>query len=155
MVTKIERGKKDWHRGWQEVTLMPSAVHTEEANVAGDTFDLGDWDQMMAVLDITASATDAADTLDVYIDISFDAVQWINAVHFTQQAGNGAAARQTAALNSAVAGVVATPTTVTADAASGVVRPGHTGRYVRVRSTVVRDTGTDESHTFSVRAVVK
>jgi hypothetical protein len=44
---------------------------------------------------------------------------------------------------------------VTADAASGVVRQGLVGPLMRVRSTVVRLTGTDESHTFSVKAYVQ
>lgn len=143
---------------WNGVILMPSAVHTVEANAVGDIFDLGDWSKLMVVLDVTASATDAGDTLDVYVDVSWDgslaSPVWYNAIHFTQQAGNGAAKKELAILYPGVPD----PTdpdaikVITADASSGVVRPELGGRYVRVRDTVVRLTGTDESHTFSVKA---
>lgn len=144
--------------GFRRVVLAASAVHTQEANAvsAEGEWEIGAFEKALIVLDITASATIAADTLDVYIDVSWDEVTWLNAVHFTQQAGDGAAKKELATLD------VGADTTdpdavkvVTADAGSGVVRPELTGRFIRVRSTVVRDTGVDESHTFSVVAYVK
>lgn len=148
-----KKSRKPASLAFQQVELLASAVHTVEANAVSDTLDLGDWDSMLVLLNITASATDAGDTLDVFIDVSYDAAVWYNAIHFTQQAGNGSAKKEIAAIN---AGWYPTAVVnVTADAASGAVRPGQIGRYVRVRDTVVRLTGTDESHTFSVSAYVR
>ncbi len=142
---------------WEISNLLPSAVHTEEADAVGETFDLGDWYKMLVVLHITASATDAGDTLDVYIDVSLDQVEWWNAVHFTQQAGNGAAVRELAVLYPGTpdASDPHAVKVITADAAAAAVRPQLGGPFVRVRSTVVRLTGTDESHTFHVHAYVR
>ena len=159
MSTILARPRKPYTgRRWDKITLMASAEHTVEANAAGDSFDLGDWDKMLVVLDITASATDAADVLDVYIDVSWDeGTTWYNAVHFAQQAGNGSAKKELATLNGGVPDDTDPDAdiAITADAGSGVVRPSLVGQFVRVRSTVVRDTGVDEAHTFSVVAIVQ
>ena len=139
---------------WELTQILPSAVHTEEANAVGETFDLGDWNAMLVILNITASATDAGDTLDVFLDISFDQVTWLNAVHFTQQAGNNGVVQELAVLYPGHPDASDPHATkiITADGASAEVRPQLGAPFVRVRSTVVRLTGTDESHTFSVIA---
>jgi hypothetical protein len=144
--------------GWREVVLAASLEHTVEANAvaAESPVHVGGFDKALILLDITASATDAGDTLDVYVDVSFDNSTWLNAVHFTQQAGNGSAAKEIAFLDAS-----ADPTdpdavkVVTSDAGAAVVRPEMTGMWIRCRSTVVRLTGTDEAHTFSVVALLK
>lgn len=145
--------EKSTNFAWEANTLLASAVHTEEANALGASFSLGDIGKAIVILDITASATDAGDTLDVLVDFSWDAgVSWYNAIHFTQQAGNGSAKKEMAML--AGAEYATDPDAVldiTADAAAGVVRQGLLGPLARVRSTVVRLTGEDESHTFSVK----
>ena len=153
MTTRRVKSSKSHELAFQFIELLASAVHTEEADALGDSLDLGDFDSMLVLLNITASATDAGDTLDVYIDVSYDDTTWYNAIHFTQQAGNASAKKEIAAVN---AGWYPTSVVdVTADAASGAVRPGQIGQFVRVRSTVVRLTGTDESHTFEVLAYVR
>jgi hypothetical protein len=153
MATRKVKSAKPHALAFQFEELLALATHTQETGALGDSLDLGDWDSMLVLLNITASAQDAGDTLDVYIDVSYDDVTWYNAIHFTQQAGNGTAKKEIAALN---AGWYPTAVVdVTADAASGAVRPGQIGQYVRVRSTVVRDTGTDESHTFEVLAYIR
>ena len=141
---------------WEIIDLLPSAEHTVEADAVGDTLDLGDWNRMLAILDITASATDAGDTLDVFVDVSFDQVNWFNAIHFTQQAGNGSAVQELAALHPATpdASDPHAVKVITGDAAAAAVRPQLGGPYVRARSTVVRLTGTDEAHTFSVQLYI-
>jgi len=107
--------------------------------------------RLMVMLDITASATDAGDTLDVYIDISPDGgTTWINAGHFTQQAGNGAAAREVLTIDGQAPG--ASVVTVTADAAAAAVRAGVWGSHVRARAAIADVSGDDASHTFSVVA---
>ena len=153
MTLYIRKSGKTHLLAFDWIELIASAEHTVEANALGDVSDMGDWDSMLVLLDITASATEANDTLDVFIDVSFDNVTWFNAIHFTQQAGNGSAKKEIAAIN---AGWYPTaPVDITADASSGAVRPGLLGQYVRVRSTVVRDSGTNEAHTFSVQAYVR
>ena len=84
------------------------------------------------ILDVTAAATAAGDTLDVYVDFSPDGVLWINAIHFTQVLGNGGAKREIAKINANTG--LATPTaplSVAADAASGAVRNMSLFEWVR------------------------
>jgi hypothetical protein len=149
--------KKPHGLNWEILTLLASAVHTEEANAAGASVEVGDIDKALVVLDVTASATDAGDTLDVYVDVSWDGgTSWFNAIHFAQQAGNGAAKKELAVLSSEVNATDPDAVlAITGDAAAGVIRQPLLGPLMRVRSTVVRLTGTDESHTFSVKAYVK
>jgi len=128
-------------------TLAASAARTTGANGTAQG-GLGGFRRFVFLLDITASATDALDVLNVYIDVSLDNSTWFNAVHFTQQDGNGAVGKQIAVLDPSTpgTGVVA----VTSDATSGVVRPAVWGPYMRARWTIA-DTGTaNSSHTFSV-----
>jgi hypothetical protein len=130
------------------ITLASSAARTTGANGSW-VFVGGERSHYTWLLDITASATDAADTLDVYIDVSFDGTNSAgNAVHFTQQAGDGTAASEIAVLGSGVspAAIVA----VTSDAAATVIRPGFIGPYFRARWAIVDSGDANSSHTFSV-----
>src|SRR4030067_2875554 len=71
--------------------LPPSAARAVVAGATGTpvTFN-GERRRFVVLLDITASATESGDTLDVYVDVLIGAT-WINAIHFTPQAGDGAA----------------------------------------------------------------
>lgn len=134
----------------QSITLAASAARTTSANgtaVSG----LAPYRRTIAVCTITASATDAGDTLDVYVDVSMDGTTWINAVHFTQQAGNGSAKTMYAVLDPANPGTSVID--VTSDAASGAVRPALWGPYMRARWALVDGSANaNTSHTFSVTA---
>src|SRR5262249_46652937 len=44
-------------------------------------------------LDVTAAASDVADTLDVFVQSKFDGTNWVDIAHFTQILGNGGAKR--------------------------------------------------------------
>ncbi len=110
----------------------------------------GERKRFIVINAITASATAAGDTADVYVDFSLDNVTWYNAVHFTQQAGNGAARTEYAVLDPSAPGAVTID--VTTDAASGAVRPSLFGPYMRARWALVDGGGGDTSHTFSVIA---
>lgn len=44
-------------------------------------------------LDVTAAATEAGDTLDVFVQTTIDGTNWVDVVHFTQVVGNGGAKR--------------------------------------------------------------
>lgn len=135
------------------VTLAASAARTANGNATPVT-DLGHMRRLIVLLDITASATDAGDTLDVYVDVSPDGgTTWLNAVHFTQQAGNGSARKEFAVLDPANPGTSVVD--VTADAAAGAVRPALFGDAIRARWAIVDSGDADQSHTFSVQALVQ
>jgi hypothetical protein len=114
----------------------------------------GYWRRAVVVLDHTASGFDAADTLDVYVDLSLDGSKWINAVHFTQKAGNAAASTEFAIIDPSNPG---TDTVVaTSDAAAAKVRPSVFGLQMRERHVIVNGAGGNApSHTYSVKAFVQ
>lgn len=134
----------------QAITLRASAAATVVAGATGTPVgNLGSFRRLIFVCDITASATEAGDTLDVYVDASLDNVTYYNVIHFTQQAGNGAAKKEIAILDPSTPGTAVVD--VTSDAASGAVRPSGWGLYYRERHTVVEATANaNASHTFSV-----
>ncbi len=131
------------------MTLAASAARVASGN-GTSVFIGGERKRFIVVNAITASATAAGDTADVYVDFSLDGTTWYNAVHFTQQAGNGAARTEYAVLDPSAPG--AATIDVTTDAASGVVLPSLFGPYMRARWVLVDGGGGDTSHTFSVIA---
>lgn len=101
------------------------------------------------VLDITAAATDADDTLDVYLDTSYDGgTTWINFAHFTQALGNGGAKKFLVSMHEDVSSHVAVSTDLTG---TGAVRSIQLGDRVRYRGTVVDPTGSNGSFTWSLK----
>lgn len=109
------------------------------------------------ILDVTAAATDATDTLDVYIDFSPDGgLSWVNAIHFTQVLGNGGAKKELAKITANTG--LATPTAplnIASDAASGAVRNISLFECVRYRAVSV-DASTDNgSFTYSLKGVYR
>lgn len=140
----------------ETITLLSAAARTASANTgASDGWEYigGERGKIVIILDITASATDAGDTLDVYIDLSLTGTQVDGiAVRFTQQAGNGSANRQMAILNDAVSfGTSVIP--VSSAPGSGAVRPGMIGApYIRARAVLADSGDGNTSHTFSVTA---
>lgn len=135
----------------ETITLAASAARTANGNGTAVQIN-GERRRFIVVNRITASATDAGDTLDVYVDFSLDNTVWYNAVHFTQQAGNGAARTEYAVLDPSNPGTAVI--NVTADAAAGAVRPALFGPYIRARWAIVDGApgAGDQSHTFSVIA---
>lgn len=134
-------------RQGESITLAASAARTASANGTA-VYIGGERRRFIFICSITASATDAGDTLDVYIDWSLDNSTFYNGGHFTQQAGNGAAAKMFMVFDPSNPGtsVIA----VTSDAASGAVRPGLFGPYVRARWAIADSGDANSSHTFSV-----
>lgn len=111
--------------------------------------------EMVVVLDVTAAATDVGDTLDVYIDTSFDGgVSFVNIGHFTQVLGNGGAKKFIMSFKSnpiAASNCVAFGTD---QAAAAALQIGF-GDRIRARAVTV-DSGTqNESFTYSVKAYLK
>jgi len=109
------------------------------------------------ILDVTAAATAADDTLDVYVDFSPDGgLTWINAIHFTQVLGNGGAKKELAKINATTG--LATPTAplnIASDAASGAVRNISLFEDVRYRAVIVDADTDDASFTYSLKAVYR
>ncbi len=133
----------------ETITLAASAARTANGSATG-VFVGGERRRFVVVNAITASATAAADTLDVFVDFSLDGTTYYNAIHFTQQAGDGAARTEFAVLDPANPGTAVVD--ITADAAAAAVRPALFGPYVRARWEAVDGGGADTSHTFSVIA---
>jgi hypothetical protein len=135
------------------ITLAASAARGVTAGTNGTTQSLpGHFRRWVILCDITASATDAGDTLNCYVDVSLDGSKWLNAVHFTQQAGDGSARSEYAILDASAPGAVVI--NVTSDAASGVTRPSAWGLFMRARWVIVEAGGNaNASHTFSITAV--
>lgn len=129
------------------ITLAASAARTAGANGTA-VYVGGERKRFIVVNRITASLTDAGDTLDVYVDVSLDNSVWHNAIHFTQQAGNGAARTEYAVLDPSNPGT--SVINVTADAAAAAVRPALFGPYMRARWAIVDSGDANQSHTFSV-----
>lgn len=129
------------------ITLAASAARTAGANGTA-VYVGGERKRFIVVNRITASATDAGDTLDVYVDVSLDNTIWHNAIHFTQQAGNGAARTEYAVLDPSNPGT--SVINVTTDAAAAAVRPALFGPYMRARWAIVDSGDANQSHTFSV-----
>ncbi len=142
----------------EAVTLLATktvtaAGTTNETAVAG----LGGYRQIALALTVSGAADAAADTLDVYVDTSFDeGTTWFNVAHFTQFAGNtdvDPAVTKVLMLNSA-----ADPGTdeidTTTDCAAAKARPALFGDRLRVRHVVVKDAAT-VSFTFGVKAFCK
>lgn len=139
------------------VTLhAATTVATAGANTISPTGPVGRmwlYDALVIQLNVTAAATEAGDTLDVFVDTSFDGgLTWLNCVHFPQLTGTGGAKRYAAVL-AVQGGQSATAIDVTADAAANTVRAGLMGDMYRVRYTTI-DVATlaNLSFTFAVTA---
>lgn len=113
------------------------------------------YSELVVVLNVTAAATDANDTLDVYVDTSFDGgTSWVNIGHFTQVVGNGGAkkfimsfkANPITASNSVPFGT---------DQAAGAALQIGFGDRIRYRGVTVDPTGANMSFTYAVDAFLQ
>ena len=107
----------------------------------------GSHEALEAVLDVTAGATEASDTLDVTIQAFVGGV-WVDVIHFSQVLGNAAVKRYFAKICGPE------PQAMFEDAAAlaaGSVRHLLSDSY-RVKHTIVDGGGAAASFTFSVKA---
>ncbi len=134
----------------REFTLLSATTAVAAQSVTGATFippllfSIAEFD-----LNVTAAATDAADTFDAYVDTSLDGgTTWINIVHFTQVLGNGGAKRETMTINPG-GNVGTAPINTAADAAAAGVRhilgSQYRTRYVQV------DADSDAAIAFTIK----
>lgn len=111
--------------------------------------------EMQVTLDVTAAATEAGDTLDVYVDTSFDGgVTFVNIGHFTQVLGNGGAKRFIMAFKAAPI-AASNSVSATADQAASAALQIGIGDRIRYRSVAVNATTVNNSFTYSLKAHLK
>lgn len=102
-----------------------------------------------ALLNLTAAATAVGDTLDVFLDTTFDlGTTWVNIAHFPQLLGNGGAKKYLLTFRSDAHDGIAD---VSADAAANVAR-GALGDQLRVRTVAVQASAV--SFTLGLHATV-
>lgn len=131
----------------EATTLLASAARATDSE--GSSVRLPVAGAMVFVLDITAAATEAGDTLDVFIQTKLDGTNWLDIVHFTQATGTGGAKRHVAKVVRDVAEAMFENGTALA---AGSVR-NLLGDEYRVRWDVTDATTTGNiSFTFSVQA---
>lgn len=139
------------------VRLTPFTLAASEARTAdGDgsavqiLTPLGEPERGMAfVLDVTAAATEAGDTLDVKIQTKMDGTNWVTVGAFTQVVGNGGAKRHFLKIVNTEPQAAFENAT---DLAAGSIRHLF-GKEWRA-SWVIADASTDNaSFTFSVTAI--
>ncbi len=101
------------------------------------------------LLSVTAAATAAGDTLNVFVQASNDGgTTWNDVIAFTQVLGNGGAKKFEAEVNLNVAPTVAMGAPTDATLAAGSINQGPHGTLWRPKWTVVNNTS--PSFTFSI-----
>jgi hypothetical protein len=135
--------------------LRASAAQATAGTVTGTAVALQQaFKELTVQLTVSAAATDAADTLDAYVDTSFDGgTTFVNIGHFTQVLGNGGAKTFVMSFCNANPGATAV-VNVTSDAAAGATRQIGIGSQLRYRGVMV-DADANGSFTYSVTAFLK
>lgn len=83
----------------RSATLLSVTTGAGALDTTGDAVAIPEWEVAIGVLlDVTAAATDAADTLDVTVQTLVGST-WLDAHHFTQVLGNGGTKQFFAKLN--------------------------------------------------------
>lgn len=103
------------------------------------------------LLDLTAAATDAIDTLNVRVQHTIDGASWDDFVSFTQCLGNGGAKQHVAVWSANYTPESEMHALADGSLAAGSVLQGPVGGLWRVKYTIV-DADADCSFTFSVQA---
>lgn len=98
------------------------------------------------VLDVTAAATDAGDTLDVKVQCRLDGTNYVDVCSFTQVLGNGGAKRHIGKINTDIAQAMFADAALAAGSIRNLI-----GEVWRVSYTQV-DADNNASFAFSVTA---
>lgn len=134
----------------QATELLASAARTDSTSPANGSAvtGKGKYSVVMFELDVTAAATEAGDTCDVFVQTRIDGTNWLDIVHFAQATGDGGATRQIAKIFANVAEAeYEVGTALGAAAVRNIL-----GDEYRVRFVIVEVTGDNSSFTFSVTA---
>ena len=128
------------------IILQASAAKT--ATGTGSEITLDGYEAIVFQCELTAAATDAGDTLDVFVQTTIDGTTWLDAVHFTQMLGNGGAKRYISKLSASLA-----LTEYETGTALGAAAVRHIfGSQWRVRWAITDASTQNASFTFSVTA---
>ena len=134
-----------------KIETLKASGAVAAGSVTGDAVKLQKvYQQATIVLNVTAAATEVDDTLDIYLDTSYDGgTTWVNIAHFTQVLGNGGAKEFAAnIINKNPAAEI----DVAADAAAGTIRALALGDRIRYRSVAVDAGGVAAAFTFGLVA---
>ena len=136
-------------------TLRASAAQAAAGTVTGTAVQLSrSYRELVAQFIVSAAATDVSDTLDVYIDTSFDGgTTWVNIGHFTQVLGNGGAKTLVMSFCNANPGTSAV-VDVSSSASAGATRQIGFGNRLRYRGVMV-DGDANGSFTYEIKAFLK
>lgn len=131
--------------------LLVSAARTASGNSGVLPIDFSQVAAADLLLNVTAAATEAGDTLDVYVQSSVDdGTTWNDFVHFTQVLGNGGAKKFHAKWVRGITPTTALGAPKDATLAAGVEQ-GPIGGDVRIKWVIVDAVTTgNQSFTFSV-----
>ena len=134
-----------------KIETLKASGAVAAGSVTGDAVKLQKvYQQATIILNVTAAATEVDDTLDVYLDTSYDGgTTWVNIAHFTQVLGNGGV--KEFAVNIINKNPVA-EIDVAADAAAGTIRALALGDRIRYRSVAVDAGGVAAAFTFGLVA---
>lgn len=128
------------------IVLLSAGAQTETGT--GSAVVAEGFEVMEFQLNVTAAATAAGDTLDVYVQTTIDGTNWIDIVHFTQVLGDGGAKRYLSKVSASLA-----LTEFEVGTALGAAAVRHlVGDQYRVRWAITDATTDDASFTFSVTA---
>jgi hypothetical protein len=130
-------------------TLLASAARMTSDVSATKTLQRG-VRSLTFLLETTAEANEAGDTLDVYIQDSLDGLVWDDLVHFTQVLGNGGHKKFLARVSTLVAPTASLGAPKDEALAEGV-RQGPIGSMIRAK-WVIGQSGVpaDASFTFGI-----
>jgi len=141
------------------LTLAAVAEHTtakaiEAPHVHATVSDLAAARRIGILLDVVSMGGAAVDVHVEHVDVlAPDGATWLNAVHFPQIAGNGAAAKHFAVLDPSSPGT--STLAATSDASAGDVRPALFGSALRVRHTLVDAGAHGQKAKYGVSAIVQ
>ena len=133
------------------ITLRASAeITTATTDTGTGVKQQRKYSELVVVLNATAVAADVDDTLDVYVDTSFDGgATWVNIGHFTQILGNGGAKKFIMAFKAnPITGSNSVPFGAN-QSASAALQIGF-GDQIRYRGVTVDPSGADLAITYSV-----
>lgn len=136
----------------KSITLHSAGAVTAGANDTAVT-GTGPYTHAEFLLNVTAAAAVAGDTLNVFVDASPDGgTTWVNVVHFTELVGDGGAKKYVAAIHSAAN---LTDVDVTSDLAAHDAPRSYLGNALRCRYAVVDGGAHGQSFNFVLTAVLK
>lgn len=135
------------------VTILASAVRTVSGSGVVSTLPHPERAKALKfILDVTAAATAGGDTLDVYIQHTYDGTNYTDLVHFTQVLGNGGVKVFIAEWTREVTPETELRAPTDATLAAGVLQGGVIGSTLRVKWVIA---GATQSFTFNVKADVQ